>query len=141
MVRLWLNRRPVQDILSIEDDIFPANRTQMFKQIVQRHLNADVLMLRLTHHFDCKSPATEQVPGTFTKYVTWRSMRPLAGCEEVPGTCGSTLHPREDSIDHPHADGFGLGQLRFEDVALRQQFVHFGDDAFLFGKGWEGNEG
>jgi hypothetical protein len=32
MERLWLNRRPVQDILPIEDDVFPADWAQMFKQ-------------------------------------------------------------------------------------------------------------
>lgn len=47
MERLWLNRRPVQDILSIEDDILPANRTQMFKQI---EINAIFVQVSLLDH-------------------------------------------------------------------------------------------
>lgn len=49
MERLWLNRRPVQDILSIEDDIFPANRTQMFKQIEVDSIFVQVPFLRVIH--------------------------------------------------------------------------------------------
>ena len=33
-----------------------------------------------------------------------------------------------------------LAQLAFERGAADEEFVHFGDDAFLFGEGWEGND-
>ena len=33
-----------------------------------------------------------------------------------------------------------LAQLAFERGAADEEFVHFGDDAFLFGEGWEGNQ-
>ena len=41
---LWLNRRPIQDILSIEDDIFPADGTEMFKQIEVNSIFAPVTL-------------------------------------------------------------------------------------------------
>ena len=37
------------------------------------------------------------------------------------------------------AVGFGGGELGFQLVAQRHQFVYFGDDAVLLGEGWEGN--
>ncbi len=35
------------------------------------------------------------------------------------------------------AFGLGGGELSFELVAEGHEFVHFGDDALLFGEGWE----
>ena len=33
-----------------------------------------------------------------------------------------------------------LAQFAFEGGAAGEEFVHFGDEAFLFGEGWEGIE-
>ena len=37
------------------------------------------------------------------------------------------------------AVGLGGGELGFQLVAQRHQFVHLGDDAVLFGEGWKGD--
>ena len=44
----------------------------------------------------------------------------------------------QDGFEQPSAVGPGGRELRFQSVAQRHQFVHFGDDAVLFGKGREG---
>ena len=45
----------------------------------------------------------------------------------------------EDSIEETASSGLGCGELRFQSVAHRHQFIHLRDDAVLFGERWEGN--
>jgi hypothetical protein len=45
----------------------------------------------------------------------------------------------EQGVEEAAARGGGGGQARFEAVAERHQRVDLGDDAVLFGEGWEGN--
>lgn len=43
----------------------------------------------------------------------------------------------QHGFEQAAAFGLGGGELRFQTVAQSHQFIHFGDDAMLFGEGWE----
>ncbi len=43
----------------------------------------------------------------------------------------------EQGFEEAAAFDLGDGELRFQPVAQGHQFVNFGDDAILFGEGWE----
>ena len=43
----------------------------------------------------------------------------------------------KDGFEEAAAFGLGGGELRFQPVAQGHQLVRFGDDALLFGEGWE----
>ncbi len=51
--------------------------------------------------------------------------------------CGQRLV--QDGFEEAAAFGLGGGELRFQPVAEGHQFIDFGDDAVLFGEGWERN--
>jgi len=44
----------------------------------------------------------------------------------------------QDSVEQAAACSPGGGELRFQLVAHRHQFIHLGDDAVLFGEGRKG---
>jgi hypothetical protein len=44
----------------------------------------------------------------------------------------------EDGFEEVAGFGLGGGELGFYLVAEGHEFIHFGDDAVLFGEGWEG---
>ena len=46
----------------------------------------------------------------------------------------------DDGGEKDVAVALGLGQLGFQLIAEGHETVHFGDDAFLFGEGREGQE-
>ena len=46
-------------------------------------------------------------------------------------------HPLQHRGGELTAGDLRLAQLTFEGGAAGEEFVHFGDDAFLFGEGWE----
>jgi len=45
---------------------------------------------------------------------------------------------RQHRLQQPPALLIGLAELLLQLVAEGHQFVHIGDDAVLFGEGWEG---
>lgn len=49
-------------------------------------------------------------------------------------------HPLQHRRGELTAGDLRLAQLAFEGGAAGEEFVHFGDDAFLFGEGWEGED-
>lgn len=69
-----------------------------------------------------------------TQLKEWRKIA-LTGLPE--------LHPTHPALQHRcgelTARDLRLAQLAFERGAAGEEFVHFSDDAFLFGKEWEEN--
>ena len=53
------------------------------------------------------------------------------------GGVGALGERAEQGFDEPGVRAFRVRLLRLQPVAKRHQFIDFGDDAVLFGEGWE----
>ena len=60
----------------------------------------------------------------------------LPVCREVGGV-GALGERAEQGVDQPRMRRVGVRLFRPQPVAEGHQFIDFGDDAVLFGEGWE----
>ena len=128
------------DIVQIIEQAFGAKRKSNCQQVGVRPLAAAPFLVN-DEVLDLQEAVQAEIPVSHLLGSTSNSGRNGVRLIPLPPVhdLGRRERLGEQRVEQAAAGGGGGGEARLQPVAQRHQRIDLGDDAVLFGEGWEGN--